>query len=111
MRIRPPLGKQNTEVSTVDVEFAEEICVATYELLADIRDAVGVDIGQLTSENLALVNDAVLVAVGVPFDDNAIAVSRGNARCLCIIPVGDIRVRQHAFPAAAIVRQARPQFM
>ena len=38
-------------------------------LLADVGDAVGIQVSELTLKDLAVIHDAVAVAIGGPFDE------------------------------------------
>ena len=98
---RSPIGEQATEICTIhesvpieirprgwrhDAPFAEEHAkiaavddvihvdvtkAAAVAWLAAIGDVVGVRVGELTVEDLAVVDDAVRVAVGGPFENRS----------------------------------------
>jgi len=44
-----------------------DISVLALWLFADIGDAVGIRVGELTGDDLAVINNIVVVAVGRPF--------------------------------------------
>ena len=64
---RPPEREQGTKIRTVNDLVVGDVRVLAPWLFADIGDAVSVGVGQLTLEDLAVVDDAVVVTVGGPF--------------------------------------------
>ena len=64
-----PEGEQYAKVGAIDNSIQIEIDVMARWTFADVGDAVGVGVGELTIEDLAVVDDVVVVAVGGPFDD------------------------------------------
>ena len=70
-RVRPPLGEHDAEIGAVHVEVTVDVGIHAGGLLADIRDAVGIGISNLAGEDLSVVDDAVVVSVGGPFEHKA----------------------------------------
>ena len=64
---RPPEREQGTKIRAVNDLVVGDVRVSALWLFADIRDAVGVGIGELAGEDLTVIDDAVVVAVGGPF--------------------------------------------
>jgi len=64
---RSPESEQGTKIRTINNVVVGDVRVSALWLFADIRDAIGVGVGELTGEDLAVVDDVVVVAVGGPF--------------------------------------------
>ena len=65
---RSPEREHGTKIGTVNDLVVGDVRVSAQWLFADIRDAIGVGVGELAGEDLAVVDDVVVVAVGGPFD-------------------------------------------
>ena len=67
-----PFAEEHAEIAAVDdvihIDVTDAAAVAG---LAAVGDVVGIGIGELTVEDLAEVDDVVVVAVGGPFNDEA----------------------------------------
>ena len=68
---RSPEREYGTKIRAVNDLVVGDVGVLALWLFADIRDAVGVGVGELAGEDLAVVDDAVVVAVGGPFGDES----------------------------------------
>ena len=65
---RSPERKHGTKIRAVNDLVVGDVGVLALWLLADVGDAVGVGVSELAGEDLTVVDDVVVVAVGGPFD-------------------------------------------
>ncbi len=65
---RSPEREHGTKIRAVNDLVVGDVCISALWLFADIRDAIGVGVGELAGEDLTVVDDVVVVAVGGPFD-------------------------------------------
>ena len=63
-----PEREQYAKVAAIDNSIQIEIDVIARWTFADVGNAVGVGVDDLAEQDLAIVDNTVIVAVGVPFD-------------------------------------------
>ena len=62
-----PECEQGTKICTINDVVVSDVGVLALWLFTDIGDAVSVGVSELAGEDLAVVDDVVVVAVGGPF--------------------------------------------